>query len=138
MSSIRTLRIFLAVPRTGSFTAAGKEVGLTAAAVGLQIKALEVELHQPLFDRSARSVILNTAGRERVTPVQELVDRYVIGEHILAESLRRVWRDTTQWLVWDSPVYAQLLSTVRDMNAMGHCDHTVRVLLGDPPIDWSP
>ncbi|OGT59504.1 MAG: hypothetical protein A3E01_01610 [Gammaproteobacteria bacterium RIFCSPHIGHO2_12_FULL_63_22] len=68
---------------------------------------------------------------------QELVDRYVIGEDIPAESLRRVWRDTTQWLVWDSPVYAQLLSTVRDMNALGYCDHSVRVLLGDPPIDWS-
>ena len=76
MSSIRSLRTFLAVVRTGSFTAAGKEVGLTAAAVGLQIKALEDELHQPLFDRSGRSVVLNTAGRERVAPVQDLVDRY--------------------------------------------------------------
>lgn len=76
MSSIRTLRTFLAVARTGSFTAAGKEVGLTAAAVGLQIKSLEDELNRQLFDRSGRSVILNTAGRERVAPVKELVDRY--------------------------------------------------------------
>lgn len=76
MSSIRTLRTFLAVARTGSFTAAGKEVGLTAAAVGLQIRSLEDELNRQLFDRSGRSVILNTAGRERVAPVKELVDRY--------------------------------------------------------------
>jgi DNA-binding transcriptional LysR family regulator len=45
MSSIRTLKSFLAVARLGSFSAAGKEIGLTAAAVGQQIRALEDELH---------------------------------------------------------------------------------------------
>ena len=45
MSSIRNLRTFLAVARHGSFTAAGKEIGLTAAAVGQQVRALEEELH---------------------------------------------------------------------------------------------
>ena len=44
MSSIRTLRIFLSVVRHGSFAAAGAEVGLTAAAVGLQMRALERDL----------------------------------------------------------------------------------------------
>ena len=76
MSSIRTLRSFLAVARLGSFAAAGKEIGLTAAAVGQQIRSLENELHQVLFDRSGRSIVLNTAGRERVAPVLELIARY--------------------------------------------------------------
>jgi DNA-binding transcriptional LysR family regulator len=76
VSSIRTLRSFLAVVRHGSFSAAGKEVGLTAAAVGQQIRVLEGELHQVLFDRSARSIVLNTAGRAMVAPVKDLVVRY--------------------------------------------------------------
>lgn len=76
MSSIRTLRTFLAVARHGSFAAAGKEIGLTAAAVGQQVRALEEELHQTLFDRSGRSIVLNTAGRGLVAPVMELVARY--------------------------------------------------------------
>ena len=76
MSSIRTLRTFLAVARHGSFAAAGKEIGLTAAAVGQQIRVLEEEWHQTLFDRSGRSIVLNTAGRGRVAPVQELLARY--------------------------------------------------------------
>lgn len=76
MSSIRTLKTFLAVARLGSFAAAGKEIGLTAAAVGLQIRALETDLRQGLFDRSGRSIVLNTAGRAMVAPVQELVSRY--------------------------------------------------------------
>lgn len=62
--------------RHGSFSAAGKEVGLTAAAVGQQIRVLEGELHQVLFDRSARSIVLNTAGRAMVAPVKDLVVRY--------------------------------------------------------------
>lgn len=76
MSSIRHLRSFLAVVRHGSFAAAGGQVGLTAAAVGLQMRALERELNQALFDRSGRSVVLDAAGRAMVAPVQELVARY--------------------------------------------------------------
>ena len=76
MPSIRTLRTFLVVARQGSFAAAGKQVGLTAAAVGLQIRALEGELGRTLFDRSGRSIVLNPAGRGLVDPVAELVGRY--------------------------------------------------------------
>lgn len=76
MSSIRTLKSFLAVARLGSFSAAGKEIGLTAAAVGQQIRALEDELHKVLFDRSGRAIVLNTAGRGMIAPVKELVARY--------------------------------------------------------------
>jgi len=76
MSSIRSLKSFLAVARLGSFSAAGKEIGLTAAAVGQQIRALEDELHKVMFDRSGRKVVLNTAGRGMVAPVKELISRY--------------------------------------------------------------
>jgi DNA-binding transcriptional LysR family regulator len=76
MPSIRTLKTFLAVARHGSFSAAGKEIGLTAAAVGLQIRSLEADLKQTLFDRSGRAIVLNTAGRGLVEPVKELLARY--------------------------------------------------------------
>lgn len=76
MPSIRTLKTFLAVARQGSFSAAGKEIGLTAAAVGLQIRSLETDLNQALFDRSGRAIVLNTAGRGLVDPMKEFVARY--------------------------------------------------------------
>jgi DNA-binding transcriptional LysR family regulator len=76
MASIPSFRTFLAVVRHGSFAAAGKEIGLTAAAVGLQMRALEQELGTVLFDRGARSVVLNTAGRGLVPAVEDLVLRY--------------------------------------------------------------
>ena len=76
MPSIRTFRSFLAVAALGSFSAAGKEIGLTAAAIGQQIRALEEELNQELFDRGGRSIVLNTSGRSMVAPVKDLVARY--------------------------------------------------------------
>lgn len=76
MASIRTLQTFLATARLGSFAAAGKEVNLTAAAVGLQIRALEQEFGVALFDRSARAVVLNPEGRQRVDAVKALVERW--------------------------------------------------------------
>lgn len=76
MASIRTLQTFLAAARLGSFAAAGQEVGLTSAAVGLQVRALEDELGVVLFDRSARAVALNPEGRRRVPAVMDLVERW--------------------------------------------------------------
>jgi DNA-binding transcriptional LysR family regulator len=76
MPSIRNLKTFLAVARHGSFVAAGKDIGLTAAAVGLQIRGLEEELRQQLFDRSGRSIVLNTAGRAVLAPLADIVARF--------------------------------------------------------------
>ncbi len=76
MSSIRQFSTFLSVARQGSFAAAGAEVGLSAAAVGLQIRALETGLGYSLFDRRARSIVLNSAGRALVPQAQDLLARY--------------------------------------------------------------
>jgi DNA-binding transcriptional LysR family regulator len=76
MPSIRTFRSFLAVIRHGTFAGAGKEIGLTPAAVGLQIRAMEREMKQVFFERGGRSVVLNTAGRRALPQIEELVRRY--------------------------------------------------------------
>lgn len=76
MPSIRNLQTFAAAARLGSFAAAGAEVGLTAAAVGLQVRALEAELGLSLFDRSGRKVVLNGDGRRVLAEVRGIVDRW--------------------------------------------------------------
>lgn len=76
MASIRTFKIFLAVAKYGSFATAAKEIGLTAAAVGLQVRALEEELNRVLFDRGPRTAVLNTEGRKLVPEIEDLVLRY--------------------------------------------------------------
>ncbi|HVF62871.1 MAG TPA: LysR family transcriptional regulator [Casimicrobiaceae bacterium] len=76
MPSIRVLKTFLAVARHGSFAAAGDEIGLTPAAVGLQMRALETALRTPLFDRSQRKVVINPSGRAALREIEDLVIRY--------------------------------------------------------------
>ena len=76
MRAVRSFQTFLAVVRHGSFAAAGQAVGLTPAAVGLQIRGLEQELKQQLFDRSARAVVLSAAGQLLVPAIEDLVRRY--------------------------------------------------------------
>jgi hypothetical protein len=39
-----------------------------------------------------------------------------------------VWQDTTQLLVWDAPMYRELLVTVRDVNRTLPRDRRTRVL----------
>jgi len=68
---------------------------------------------------------------------QATVDAFVAGGIVDNVDLRPVWRDTTQSPLetWDSPVYEQFFRTVRGIN-WGRSKR-IRVLLGDPPIDWS-
>jgi DNA-binding transcriptional LysR family regulator len=76
MPSIRVLRTFSAVAAEGSFAAAAARVALTQAAVGQQMRALEVELRRPLFERQGKAVVLNDAGRELVPQVRRLLGLY--------------------------------------------------------------
>jgi Haem-binding uptake, Tiki superfamily, ChaN len=67
---------------------------------------------------------------------QATLDRYIAGEEVDGAALARVWRDTTQLRVWDSPIYEEFLRAVRDENTGRLPDGQVRVVAADPPIDW--
>ena len=76
MSSIRLLKNFLVIARHKSVAAASREIGLTPAAAGQQIQQLEEEIGLTLFDRTKRSLSLNTNGRSLIEPIQEIVARF--------------------------------------------------------------
>ena len=68
---------------------------------------------------------------------QDLVDRFTRGEEVPPESLLHVWQDTTQVeYTWDLPVYERFFQAVRDVNSSLPGSRKLRVLLGDPPIEW--
>ncbi|MGF1426402.1 LysR substrate-binding domain-containing protein [Kitasatospora sp. LaBMicrA B282] len=62
MIEARHLRVLRAVARTGSFSAASRELGCTQPAVSQQMKALEKAVGLPLVARSGRGVQLSEAG----------------------------------------------------------------------------
>lgn len=69
---------------------------------------------------------------------QGVLDAYIRGEDVPFDTLSRIWRDTQQSPVgpWDSPLYQTLLEVIRDANVRLAPERRVRVLAGDPPIDW--
>jgi hypothetical protein len=68
---------------------------------------------------------------------QDVADRFVTGEEVPSESLRLVWRNHTQPSISaDFTHYEDFFRAVRAVNAARAGRRTLRVLLGDPPIDW--
>ncbi|MFI6793049.1 hypothetical protein ACIBG4_37535 [Nonomuraea sp. NPDC050383] len=70
---------------------------------------------------------------------QPLMDRFTAGAAIDDAALRQVWRNTTQspLATGDQPIREQFFRTVRAVNWTVPPHRRLRVLLGDPPIDWS-
>jgi LysR family hydrogen peroxide-inducible transcriptional activator len=60
---IHQLRYFVAVADEGSFSRAASKVRVSQPSLSQQIRKLEAEVGQPLFDRLPRSVVLTEAGR---------------------------------------------------------------------------
>jgi hypothetical protein len=68
---------------------------------------------------------------------QDVIDRYTAGEDVPRTELKQVWQNTTHELMWDPPIYEEFFRAVRLINARLPRDEHLRVLLGDPPIDWA-
>jgi hypothetical protein len=68
---------------------------------------------------------------------QDIVDRFIEGEPVAYDTLKKVWQNTTQaHTVWDRPIYEDFYRAVRAINATLPPERRLRVLLGDPPFDW--
>jgi len=68
---------------------------------------------------------------------QDLMDRFMRGEAVSEDALRDIWQNTTvPGAGWDRPIYEEFFRAVRAVNASLPQGRQLRVLLGDPPIDW--
>ena len=69
---------------------------------------------------------------------QDDIDRFVRGEDVADVFLRAARENTvTPTPVWDRPIYDELFRAVRDLNRLRPPDRQLRILLGDPPINWA-
>jgi LysR family nitrogen assimilation transcriptional regulator len=60
---LKQLDYFVHIAELGSFTRAASVLRVAQPALSRQVRALEVELRQPLFDRNGRGVTLTDAGK---------------------------------------------------------------------------
>jgi Haem-binding uptake, Tiki superfamily, ChaN len=89
-------------------------------------------IRHPRFAEAVNDIVVEF-GNSRY---QDVMDRFTRGEEVPHAQLRDVWQNTTQNWTWDSPIYEELFRAVRTRNAKLPRDRQIRVLLGDPPIDW--
>ncbi|GEP08728.1 LysR substrate-binding domain-containing protein [Methylobacterium gnaphalii] len=103
---LHALRVFEVAARTGSYAAAGSELGLTHGAVSRQIAALESWLGQRLFVRVGRRMAATPAARAFATEISLTFDRLTAAAeacgHTAASRVIRVNAPSTfamRWLI---------------------------------------
>jgi hypothetical protein len=90
-------------------------------------------LRHPRFAETFDDIVVE-CGNARY---QGVMDRFIAGEEVADEALRRAWQDTTQPNeVWDVPIYEEFFRAVRAVNASRPASSRLRVILADPPIEW--
>ena len=90
-------------------------------------------IRDPRFSAAVNDIVVEFGNAH----YQAVIDRFVQGKPVAYEELRKVWQDTTQrGTVWDRPIYEAFYGAVRDINTTLPAERQLRVLLGDPPIDW--
>ena len=60
---LKQIEYFVQIADLGSFSRAASVLRVAQPALSRQVRALEVELRQPLFDRNGRGVTLTEAGK---------------------------------------------------------------------------
>ncbi|MEM1090098.1 MAG: LysR family transcriptional regulator [Pseudomonadota bacterium] len=80
---ISSLNLFSRVARTGSFTAAGKEVGLSQPSVSRIVSKLEQELGAALLVRSTHAVKLTEAGAEYLARLDPILASLEEANHLV-------------------------------------------------------
>ena len=73
--SLRGLRAFCFAAEHESFRNAAEKLFITASAVSHQIRNLEGELGQKLFERTSRSLVLTEAGHSLLADIKPLITR---------------------------------------------------------------
>jgi len=70
---IDLLRCFSVIAAEGSFTRAGERLGRTQSTISLQVKRLEDQLGQRLFNRTHRALSLTATGASLLAPAREIL-----------------------------------------------------------------
>jgi uncharacterized iron-regulated protein len=90
-------------------------------------------IRDPDFSKSVNDIVIEFGN-----PLyQAVLDRYIGGEDVPHSELSKVWELTTQSnsSVWRSPIYEELITTVRVVNATLPPERRLRVVAGDYPAD---
>lgn len=89
-------------------------------------------IRTPAFSQKVNAIAVECGN----SLYQPILDRYIAGEDVPFTEVRKVWRNTTQPMCSTSGFFEQLFPLVRAINLRLPSASRLRVLAGDPPIDW--
>ena len=91
-------------------------------------------IRDPRFPNVVNDIVVE-AGNGRY---QERIDAYVRGDDVPAAIVREACRNTTNPNTGpDYPSFEEIFHAVRAVNLKLPSERRIRILLGDPPFDWS-
>jgi hypothetical protein len=90
-------------------------------------------IREPAFPATVNDIVVE-CGNSLYQPV---LDRYIAGGDASLAEARLAWRNTTQPMCGLSGFYEELFPLVRQINRALPAGERLRVLAGDPPVDWS-
>jgi hypothetical protein len=91
-------------------------------------------IRDPRFAKDVGNVVVEFGDAAQ----QGTVDRYVAGEDVPYDQLRKVWADTVGWIPTVIALgYINFFAQVRAVNLALPSTQRIHVWLGDPPVDWS-
>jgi hypothetical protein len=107
-------------------------VTLTDSHGNVQVQAFLLSLvRDPRFPEAVNDIVIETASAR----YQDAIDRFIRGDDVERAVLRRAWEDHT--VANNLGVQAEeLIRAVRTVNASLTEATRLRVVAGDPPIDW--
>src|SRR5579872_487877 len=97
------------------------------------------QFFQKMFDNKLIQNTINIVIIEFANAnYQDILDRYIFGEEVTLNELRKVWRESTQCIgrFGEADIYFDLLKKIRTVNLSLSESNKIRVLGGDPPINW--
>jgi hypothetical protein len=90
-------------------------------------------IRDPRFAAVVNDIVVESGSAR----YQDAVDRFVRGEAVPETTLRDARENAVAATpAWDRPIYDELFRAVREVNASLPRPRQLRILLGDPPIDW--
>jgi ketosteroid isomerase-like protein len=91
-------------------------------------------IRDPRFSHTVNDIVVE-AGNGRY---QDRIDAYVRGDDVPAAIVREACRNTTNPNTGsDYPSFEEIFHAVRAVNLTLPSERRIRILLGDPPFDWS-
>lgn len=125
-----TLRIFLAVKRTGSLRGAAEKLSVSHATVSRSIRALEENLGTRLFDRSRKGLALTDPGEQLVNAARRMeteaigIERQVAGQDSSPSGHIRVSAPPFLALNYLGPILAKFANAFPDIHVQMDVSNT--------------